>query len=217
MAGDQLEAIVQRMIDAGESEDNIATVIQHFKATTPPPAPAPLAPRETTSALKLRGAAALAPTAADATMRLATSPAVPRTAATIGRITGAIGPAAGEVIAGNVPAGIALLGNAGKTAWSGGKAGWFTGKLLQRAAAPVASALEKLTPYAQGLSTLSGVQGVLDLAQMAEPKRRDIGFLGMSYGDQKPPDWTPAQWEQYQRDYPPLLNHLWDVLTKKSR
>ncbi len=33
-------AIVQKMIDAGESEDNIATVIQHFaKASAPPPAP----------------------------------------------------------------------------------------------------------------------------------------------------------------------------------
>lgn len=34
MADDQ-KAIVQRMIDAGESEENIATVIQHFKAQTP--------------------------------------------------------------------------------------------------------------------------------------------------------------------------------------
>jgi len=32
-------AIVQRMIDAGESEQNIATVIQHFKAVSPPPPP----------------------------------------------------------------------------------------------------------------------------------------------------------------------------------
>lgn len=34
---DQLQGIVQRMIDAGESEDNIATVIQHFKSQAPPP------------------------------------------------------------------------------------------------------------------------------------------------------------------------------------
>lgn len=35
---DQQKAIVQRMIDAGESEANIATVIQHFKDTALPPA-----------------------------------------------------------------------------------------------------------------------------------------------------------------------------------
>src|SRR5262245_16971057 len=34
---DQLQSIVQRMIDAGENEENIATVIQHFKAQAPPP------------------------------------------------------------------------------------------------------------------------------------------------------------------------------------
>lgn len=32
---DQLQGIVQKMIDAGESEDNIATVIQHFKTQAP--------------------------------------------------------------------------------------------------------------------------------------------------------------------------------------
>ena len=32
---DELQPIVQRMIDAGESEENIATVIQHFKAQEP--------------------------------------------------------------------------------------------------------------------------------------------------------------------------------------
>lgn len=37
---DQQKAIVQRMIDAGESEENIATVIQHFKTTPPPTAEA---------------------------------------------------------------------------------------------------------------------------------------------------------------------------------
>jgi hypothetical protein len=35
MADDQLTPIVQKMIDAGESEENIATVIQHFKTQTP--------------------------------------------------------------------------------------------------------------------------------------------------------------------------------------
>ncbi len=45
--------------------------------------------------------------------------------------------------------------------------------------APVANALEKLAPYAQGLATLGGVQSGLDLAQAADPNRRDIGILGI--------------------------------------
>ena len=44
-------------------------------------------------------------------------------------------------------------------------------------AAPAASSL--LGKAAHGLSVLSAVQGGLDLAQMADPKRTDIGFLGI--------------------------------------
>jgi hypothetical protein len=36
---DQLQQIVQRMVEAGESEDNIATVIQHYKTPAAPEAP----------------------------------------------------------------------------------------------------------------------------------------------------------------------------------
>ena len=35
MPQDGLNPIVQKMIDAGESEDNIATVIKHYKAQAP--------------------------------------------------------------------------------------------------------------------------------------------------------------------------------------
>lgn len=51
----QLEVIVQRMIDAGESEENIASVIREAKqtgtvpTTATPPAPAPAAPASTAS------------------------------------------------------------------------------------------------------------------------------------------------------------------------
>lgn len=45
MPQDALNPIVQKMIDAGESEDNIATVIKHYKATTDfGPATPPAAP-----------------------------------------------------------------------------------------------------------------------------------------------------------------------------
>lgn len=41
MADPDLQTVVQRMIDAGEPEENIATVIQHYKSQAPPPAVAP--------------------------------------------------------------------------------------------------------------------------------------------------------------------------------
>lgn len=118
------------------------------------------------------------PAAATGAMELATNPAVPQMAATAGRVAGAILP-----VAKLGPVG--LLGSA-KGAWAGGKGGWFGGKLAQQAAAPVAGALEKVAPYAQTLSTMGGAQGALDLAQMAEPDRTDIGTMGMGP--------SPAKW-----------------------
>lgn len=112
------------------------------------------------------------PAAATGAMELATNPAVPQMAATAGRVAGAIAP-----VVKYGPVG--LLGSA-KGSWAGGKAGWFTGKLAQNVAAPVAGALEKAAPYAKTLSQIGGVQGALDLAQMAEPDRRDIGTLGVA-------------------------------------
>lgn len=126
------------------------------------------------------------PVAADAAMELATNPAVPRAAAAVGRVAGAVAPAGAALAAGNPGEAIALGANAGKTAWAGGGVGWKLGKLAQKAAAPlnaeglgVAGILQNVAPYAQALSTIGGAQGVNDLAQMAEPKRRDIGVLGV--------------------------------------
>lgn len=51
--------------------------------------------------------------------------------------------------------------------------------LAQRGAGSAVPLLERLAPYAQTLSTASGAQSLLDLAQMAEPNRRDIGVLGV--------------------------------------
>jgi hypothetical protein len=52
---------------------------------------------------------------------------------------------------------------------------------LQSLAAPVSNAMETLAPYAQAISTVSGAQGVLDLAQMADSTRKDIGTLGIGH------------------------------------
>lgn len=124
------------------------------------------------------------PAAANAAMHVATSPNAGKIGSMLGQITGGI---EGAMKGGP-------MGAAGGV-WAGGKAGWFTGKLAQRLAAPVASGLEKVAPYAQALSTLGGAQGVNDLAQMAEPNRKDIGFLGMGPSVDVPsaePPWLNA-------------------------
>lgn len=119
------------------------------------------------------------PVAANLAERFATNPNVPKVAATVGRWAGGLTPpVVGAMKYG--PAGFAYgLGTAAGGAWSGGKTGWFTGKLAQRVALPIAKALESAAPYLRTLTTVSGVQGVNDLAQMVDPKRTDIGFLGI--------------------------------------
>lgn len=51
-----------------------------------------------------------------------------------------------------------------------------------RPASPAETIAKRIAPYAQTLSTLGTVQGALDLHQMAEPNRKDIGFLGVGGG-----------------------------------
>lgn len=125
------------------------------------------------------GAAAALPAAANLAAEFATNPNVPKMAAAGGRFIGAVAPAVAGGYEYGPTGAIAGLAAAAKGAWAGGKTGWFTGKLAQNIAAPVASIMEKAVPYASALSALFGVQGVGDLAQMAEPKRGDIGIAGI--------------------------------------
>lgn len=199
---DDLKTIVQRMIDAGESEENIATVIKS-RHSTPPPQQASIAPSDA-GGVSLAALKSAMPLAEQGATAFATSPNVAPTAAKIGRFVGGVAaPVSGAIYGG--PAG-AIVGaaEAAKGAWAGGKTGWFTGKMLQNMAMPVAKGLSKLAPYAQTLGTLSGAQGVGDLAQMAEPTRKDIGFLGMSLHHQPVPG-----------EDPPLVNALLEALRRK--
>lgn len=135
--------------------------------------------------LATAGAGKAVPALSRAAEEVATSPAVPRLAASAGRMIGAVAPV--------VEAGPIGLVASARGAWAGGKAGWFTGKLAQNVAAPIASVAAKAEPYAQALSTLSGVQSLLDMAQIADPSRKDIGVLGVSLGDKRAPgDTQPA-------------------------
>lgn len=131
------------------------------------------------AALGMAAAGKAVPMAAQGAMELATSPAVPRVAAAVGRVAGGIAPIVGGASAGGPVGALAGVGAAAKGSWAGGKAGYFTGKLAQQVASPVARGLEAVAPYAQALSSLGGIQGGLDLAQMAEPERRDIGLMGV--------------------------------------
>jgi hypothetical protein len=112
-------------------------------------------------------------------MELATNPNVPKASAAAGRFAGAVAPIAGGLMEYGLPG--ALIGAAGaaKGAWLGGKTGWFTGKLAQTVSGHVAKIAEELTPYLQHLAPAVSAQGVLDLAQMSEPSRQDIGIMGI--------------------------------------
>lgn len=133
---------------------------------------ASIASPESTVGLPLTLAAKAVPLLANAAEEVATNPAVPAMAAKAGRAVGAVVPI--------VKAGPLGMLASGKGAWAGGKGGWFAGKLAQDAAGPVANALNTAKPYVEGAATtLAGAQGALDLAQMAEPGRRDIGTLGV--------------------------------------
>lgn len=171
-------------------------------------------------AVTMAATAAAVPALANAALNVATSPAVPRGAATFGKVMGAVAPIVGGASAGG-PGGAALgATQAAKGAWVGGKTGWFTGKLAQNLMIPVAKVMQAIEPYAQTLSTLSGAQGVLDLAQMAEPNRKDIGFFGMST-DTSTRDKIQAftqQWDAFMKDYPKAIGKdRWNALNPNQR
>ncbi len=134
-------------------------------------------------AIVMRGAASALPAIARGTAKFATNPNVPRIGATIGRVVGAMAPAVVGGVEGGPVGALAGVAAASEGAWAGGKTGWFTAKLAQELGVPIAKVADVVNRYAPALSTLSGAQGALDLAQMAEPKRRDIGVLGVGPTD----------------------------------
>lgn len=142
-------------------------------------------------ALPIAAASALISPAANAAAAFGTSPTAARTIGAVARGATTLGAVAHGVASGSPSEIIA----APMEGWAAGKGGYFLGKGMQAVARPIATALEKAAPYAQALSTASGAQGALDLAQMAEPTRKDIGFLGIGGGTPDP-------------NHPALLNLL---------
>lgn len=176
-------------------------------------------PESDSGAVVMRGAAAVAPAIERGVVNFATSPNVPKMAAKAGRIIGGAAPVIGGAVKMG-PAGAAIgAAGAAQGAWAGGKAGWFTGKLAQNLLMPVARAAEVLAPYAQALSTLSGAQGVLDLAQMAEPNRKDIGFFGVGKTQDKAAQKAFSDaWDNWMATYPRSVGkERWSALKPSER
>ncbi len=143
----------------------------------------------------------LVPFVQSAIDHLATSPTVVKTGAAIGRGIGAVT---------SFPSSVTGLGAIQRGMNAGSKAGALVTTLAQDAAAPASKALGSVTPYIAGaLNTAGAAQGALDLAQMAEPNRKDIGVLGMGIG----PERTQAEKDAD----PALLNDVakktWNALT----
>lgn len=124
--------------------------------------------QSTNTALALGGSAAAVPAAKQLIEEIATNPQVYKGGRAAGEVLGGIG---GLIKGGPVGAAIGMA--------SGEKAGGVLANAAQRLAVPVASAIDKAAPYVQTLSSMSGIQGGLDLAQIAEPTRQDIGILGI--------------------------------------
>jgi hypothetical protein len=116
------------------------------------------------------------PSVANVAAEFGTNPNVPKIAANIGRAVGGMT---------SLPAGQSGFGSIQKGAYAGGKSGWFTGKMLQDLARPASTAMEAAAPVA---TALSGALGGGDLAQMDDPKRQDIGTLGVGPTDVKASD-----------------------------
>lgn len=123
------------------------------------------------SALKLAGVRPAVSAATRIAAQVATSPNVEKAAEIAGRLTGG---AVGLTTTGGLKG--AVIG-----ASKGAKLGSVVSAISDRVAIPTAKLLERIAPYAQTAATLSGVQGGLDLAQMADPKREDIGLLGIGH------------------------------------
>jgi hypothetical protein len=198
-----LNGIVQKMIDAGESEENIATVIQHYQANSGANSQTTSPDTYGTGALiagAAKGASGALSDTANAALKYALTPAsalrvAPETGSAIGQgvtILGGLGTAATAAATGHpIEAGTVLL-NTGPAAYFAGRGGWHTAKLANRLMPPAEAAVKQgalnlalnpVTPYLQSalkaVSAVGGAQGVNDLAQMAEPGRQDIGVLGV--------------------------------------
>lgn len=122
--------------------------------------------------MAMAGLKGLLPLARQGIEGLATSPTLPKTMGSVARGLTTVG-AIGHGLYTGSPTEILAAPMEG---WAAGKGGYFLGKGAQSLAGSAASGLEKIAPL---MGPMSGAAGVGDLAQMAEPNRKDIGFMGI--------------------------------------
>jgi hypothetical protein len=120
-------------------------------------------------------AQALAPTIQQAAEAFATSPTAAKTGGALARGVTTIAALGQGLYSGNLNEVV----SAPIKGWAAGKGGYFLTKALQAGGKPVAAAAEAAVPVARAFGNAVSPQGMLDLAQMAEPDRRDIGFMGI--------------------------------------
>lgn len=197
----KLDGIVQQMTANGESESNIRAVVGDFKSKYADAAPAPdngphisaapPPPSDTAGTglgMLLRGlGSAPVVSALDA---IESSPSLVKGARAAGNV---LGPIVGMLKGGGLGA---LVGGS-----TGGRVGTLVGQGVQKVAGVASDALPAVAKAVSG--PMAGALNVGDLAQMAEPNRRDIGVLGIG-GDSR----SEAERAAYYKDHPALINML---------
>ncbi len=169
---------VQQVFPDDATDDEIAAA---FGGDTSAPSVNGIGP-----ALSTAVAAKAVPATANLAMRFGTNPNAPKIGAKLMKVVaGVASPIVGAIEGGPMGAAAGLYA-APKSAWAGSKVGWFGTKMLQGVARPIAGGLDAIAPYAEAAGKVAGPQGLLDLAQMAEPNRKDIGFLGIGTGTPDP-------------------------------
>jgi hypothetical protein len=203
---DDVDATIAKLHEAGATDDEITSIIKE-KYGAASHAMGPSEQPGTNSAFGLQAASKGIPAAADALMSFGTSPTAAKTIGGIARGGTTLAAAAHGIYSGSPSQVLA----APMEGWAAGKGGYFLGRAMQGVARPVSTALDAAAPVAKILGRLSGVQGVNDLAQMAEPNRTDIGFLGMGASPTNvpaAPEMTPEQRAAYEQTWQGKIGRL---------
>jgi len=133
--------------------------------------PASVGPSSKSGTVAASTASKLAPAVTSAVEQVATNPYVPKVGSVVGQVVGGIQGAMRSPL------------DAAGGAWAGGKAGWFTGKLLQKLAAPAATALEAIAPLLEPLGYGPALQGIVNVPGISDIPIRD--FLKLPQAEQQ--------------------------------
>lgn len=178
--------------DSMSDADIAAVAAKQYAATQQP---SEQSKPSTLTALGMRAAGAAAGPIATGVENFATDPNAWKTWKAVGE---AIGGVTGLVKGGPVGAAAGM--------WAGSKVGWRTANAAQKIATAIAPTIARIAKAAPYMNAASGAQGVLDLAQMAEPNRKDIGVMGIGSESRTPEE---------KQAHPALINALAAYIMKE--